>query len=71
MSPAFADACDPIFTRVISILERIELRESVDRDFERRRIESLFQEAEGRVSDKAGWELARYALAAWIDDLLV
>ena len=71
MTPQFAAALDPIFLYVLQLLQRISEGQSVDIDAERDRIENRFREAETHLSGKQGWELAKYALVAWIDEVLI
>ncbi len=71
MSPRFASAVDPIFLYVLRLLDRIGRGDAISYETERDRIENRFREAEAQVGDKKGWELARYALAAWIDEVLI
>ena len=69
MNPRFASAVDPIFLHVLRLLDRIGQGDSISPDDERERIENRFREAESQASDKNGWELAKYALVAWIDEV--
>ncbi|RIK73120.1 MAG: DotU family type IV/VI secretion system protein [Planctomycetota bacterium] len=71
MSPQFSAAVDPILLKVIALMERIEKNEVTSPQWERQSLETLFREAEGQVTDAAAWNLAKYALASWIDDLLI
>jgi type VI secretion system protein ImpK len=71
MTPRFASAVDPIVLYVLELLERIAQGRPARADEERDQILNRFRAAEAMVSEKPGWELAKYALAAWIDDMLV
>jgi type VI secretion system protein ImpK len=71
MSPQFAAAVDPIFLKVIALMDRVEKNLVTAPDWERQSLETLFRESESQVSDAASWNLAKYALASWIDDLLI
>lgn len=71
MSPTFARAVDPIFLRVVELVERINANERSSPQEERMRVLTLFDEAEAVVGAGREWELAKYALVSWIDELLV
>ena len=71
MTPTFARAVDPIFLRVVELIERIESRAGVSAREERMRLLALFDEAEAVVGAGREWELAKYALVSWIDEILV
>lgn len=71
MNPNFASAVDPIFLKVLALMDRVERNEVTSPDWERQSLETVFRESESHQSDATGWNLAKYALAAWIDDLLI
>jgi type VI secretion system protein ImpK len=71
MNPHFATAVDPIFLKVLALMDRVEKNEVTSPESERQAIDALFRESEALQSDAAGWSLAKYALASWIDDLLI
>jgi type VI secretion system protein ImpK len=71
MTPQFAAAVDPIFQHVLELLERINRSERLDPSEEGRRIQNWLREAEAHLGQKKDWELAKYALVSWIDDLLI
>jgi len=71
MNPHFAAAVDPIFLKVLALMDRVEKNEVTSPDWERQSLETLFRESEANQSDATGWNLAKYGLAAWIDDLLI
>lgn len=71
MSPPFASAVDPIFLKVIALMERVERGDVASPDWERQALDNQFRESEAQTSDGAGWALAKYALASWIDDLMI
>lgn len=70
MTPQFSAAVDPIVIRVIALMERVDKSDVTSPQAERQALETLFREAEGQLTDSAAWNLAKYALACWIDDLL-
>jgi len=71
MTPFFAEALDPIILTVLELLERISRNEPVQPQEERSFLQNRFHEAEARVGQKRDWQLAKYALTAWIDDMLI
>jgi len=71
MTPNFASAIDPIFLHILSLLERISSGQTASASEERATILNLLREAEARLGQKSDWELAKYALTAWIDDMLI
>jgi type VI secretion system protein ImpK len=71
MTPQFSAAVDPIFLKVLALMDRVDKNEVTAPDWERQSLETLFREAEGQLTDAAAWNLAKYALASWIDDLLI
>jgi type VI secretion system protein ImpK len=71
MTPNFAQAVDPIYLYVLALLDRIgRSAKTVPRE-ERARIRALIDEAEARLGFGTEWELAKYALVSWIDEMLV
>ena len=71
MSPKFAQAVDPIFLHVLNLLDRIGRGEPLDMRAERVSIRGWFDQAEAILGQNTEWELAKYALAAWIDEVLI
>ena len=71
MTPKFAEAVDPIFLHVLDLLERITGNESPVASDERVRIRSWIDQAEATLGQRPEWQLAKYALVAWIDDVLI
>jgi type VI secretion system protein ImpK len=71
MTPNFAQAVDPIFLYVLALLDRISKDAKPKPQEERARIRALIDEAEARLGSGAEWELAKYALVSWIDEMLV
>ena len=72
MTPRFADAVDPILIHVFSLLERIDGGAEISPTEEKRTLEGLLQQADNRLSGHAeSWEIAKYALVTWIDEMLV
>ncbi len=71
MTPKFAKAVDPIFMHMLRLLDRIESAESPDPGEERIQIRALIDQAEAMLGLGSEWELAKYALVSWIDEMLI
>ncbi|MCO8121103.1 DotU family type IV/VI secretion system protein [Stieleria sp. TO1_6] len=71
MSPEFASAVDPIFMYVSSIVDAIEANKNPAAEDVNTTVRGLIDSAETRLGQRPDWELAKYALAAWVDDLLI
>lgn len=71
MTPSFAAAVDPVFLHVLGLLERIANSERPTPSEERVTINNALRNAEAQIGQKKDWELAKYALVAWIDDVLI
>lgn len=75
MNLKFAERVDPLFDFVLEILERAEAGEDPDPEEVREEILKRLQDAD-QVLGKSqkwhdAWQLARYAVVAWIDEVLV
>lgn len=71
MTPTFAHAVDPIILEVLEVVDEIADKPALPPATIRARIHQRFQAAEDAISQKSGWELAKYALACWTDELLI
>jgi len=71
MKTNFSKAVDPVFLHVLELLERIAANESPDPGEERSRIRARLDQAELRLGQVDQWQLAKYALVAWIDEMLI
>jgi type VI secretion system protein ImpK len=71
MTPTFAQAVDPIFLHVLDLLDRISQDEKPSAQHQRLRIGALIDQAEAVVGSGQEWELAKYAIVSWIDEMLV
>jgi type VI secretion system protein ImpK len=71
MTPQFAQAVDPIFLAMLNLLDQIGQNQPVSPQNERYRIVAAVDHAEGALGGGVEWELAKYALVAWIDEMLV
>jgi type VI secretion system protein ImpK len=71
MTPDFAKAVDPIFEYVLGLIDRIEQGEEPDPAQTQTYIHAvLFNRAEQELRAAPQWQLAKYGLVAWIDELL-
>ncbi|NQU23378.1 MAG: DotU family type IV/VI secretion system protein [Candidatus Nealsonbacteria bacterium] len=71
MTPKFAKAVDPVFMRVLGLLERIERDRNLSPEEERVTIRSDLDAAERRLGQSEEWKLAKYGLVSWIDEVLI
>lgn len=71
MTPSFSSAIDPVFLHVLGVLDKIGRNERLSPEAERAAILNWLREAESQVGQKQEWELAKYALVAWIDDMMI
>jgi len=71
MTPKFAQAVDPIFLYVLDLLDRINRDESASPQEDHLRICALIDQAEAIVGASPEWEIAKYAIVSWIDEMLV
>lgn len=71
MTPKFAQAVDPIFLYVLALLDRISRGDSPKPEEERLRIRTLIDQAEAALGSGGQWELAKYSVVSWVDEMLV
>lgn len=71
MTPEFAEAVDPIFMRVLGLLEKIGRDENPSAEDERLHIRGFLDQAKARLGQREDWQLAKYALVVWIDEVLI
>lgn len=72
MTPQFAKAVDPVFLGVLGLVERLEKGEQPNPEEERAAIRKALDDVEmAGISQTREWELSRYALVAWIDEVLI
>jgi type VI secretion system protein ImpK len=71
MRPEFSKAVDPVFSHVLGLLEQIERGESLAVEEERLRVCNRLEKAESMLGQGPDWQLAKYALVSWIDDVLI
>ena len=71
MTPEFAKAVDPIFLGVLGLLDRIGRDEPLNAEEERVRIRGALDQAEALLGQGDDWQVAKYGLVAWIDEVLI
>jgi len=71
MTPNLARAVDPIFIHVLDLLEKIKNDERPSPEEERLRFRALIDQAEAIIGGGSEWELSKYAIVSWIDEMLV
>lgn len=71
MTPQFAQAVDRIFLAVLGLLDRIGRNEPLVPSEERVRIRAALDHAESQLGQSPDWQLSKYALVTWIDDVLI
>lgn len=71
MTPEFAEAVDPVFLHVLEMLERISRGERPDPHEERLHIRGWLDRAERKLGQQVDWDLAKYGLVSWIDEVLI
>jgi type VI secretion system protein ImpK len=74
MTPKFAEAVDPVFLHVLDLLDRIKQSpdtSSLSPGEERGTIKYWLDQARAKLGDTKDWELAKYALVSWIDEVLI
>lgn len=70
MSPQFAQSVDPIILHVLNLLDRINEGQPAVPEEERVRIRLLIDQGEAIAGATPDWELAKYAIVSWIDEVL-
>jgi type VI secretion system protein ImpK len=71
MTPQFAQAVDPIFLAMLDLSDLIGNNQPISPQNERYRLVAAVDHAEAALGGGVEWELAKYALVSWIDELLV
>lgn len=71
MTPEFAAAIDPVFLHVLGVLERIAQSQALSPQEERVAVMNWLRQAEAQLGQRPDWEHAKFALVAWIDDMLI
>ncbi len=71
MTPKHSLAVDPLLLHMLGLLDRISYGEEPNPLDERLRIRALLDQGEAIVGAGREWELSKYALVSWIDEMLV
>lgn len=71
MTPQFAKSVDPIFLFGVDLIHRATSGAPVAAEHEHLRARAIFEQAEAELGAEKEWELAKYALVSWIDEMLV
>ena len=72
MTPNFAKAVDPRFVHVLKLLDRLQEQDRVHSpENERFSIINLIDRASATLGSGDEWNLAKYALVSWIDEMLL
>lgn len=71
MNPKQSFAVDPVFLHVLHLLDRIAEGADPDPQEEQIQIRALLDQGEAMVGSGESWELTKYALVSWIDEVLV
>ena len=71
MTPKFSEAVDNLFLHVLRLLERIDRGEPANAKDERQHIRGWIDQAEAILGQSPDWQLAKYALVAWVDEVLI
>lgn len=72
MSPQFAQHLDPIFLRVLGVIDSINAGSQPSAEQTQRLLNDQFRRAERQLSRTHGeaWDLAKFALTSWIDETM-
>ena len=71
MTPKFAEAVDPVFLQVLGLLDRIGRDQNPSPQEERLKIRGWLDQAQAILGQSQDWQFAKYALVAWIDEVLI
>jgi len=71
MTPRHSLAVDPFLLHVLGLLDRLSEGQSPNPLDERARIIALLDQGEAVVGAGREWELSKYALVSWVDEMLV
>jgi type VI secretion system protein ImpK len=71
MTPEFAKAVDPVFLHVFRLIDRITDGENASQEEERAGIRGKLDQAAAALGETPDWELTKYALVSWIDEMLI
>lgn len=71
MTPKYSLTVDPVFLHVLDLLDRISEGDDPNPTEEHIQIRALLDQGESIVGAGEEWELTKYALVSWIDEVLV
>lgn len=71
MTPKQSVAVDPVFLHILNLLDRIAEGNDPDPKEERIQIRALLDQGEAIMGSGENWELTKYALVSWIDEVLL
>ncbi|MFT5299929.1 MAG: type VI secretion system protein ImpK [Mariniblastus sp.] len=71
MTPKHSLTVDPVFLHVLDLLDRIAEGEDPNPNEEHVQIRALLDQGESIVGSGEEWELTKYAMVSWIDEVLV
>ncbi|MCE9607505.1 MAG: DotU family type IV/VI secretion system protein [Planctomycetia bacterium] len=71
MTPKHSLAVDPVLLHMLGLLDRLAEGQSPNPLDERIRIRALLDQGEAIVGSGREWDLSKYALVSWIDEMLV
>lgn len=71
MNPRFAAAVDPVFLCALQALERLDRGQQLDPLELSRELLQRLADGDAVAGLERSWQLAKYALVAWIDEMLV
>jgi type VI secretion system protein ImpK len=71
MTPKHSLAVDPVLLHVLGLIDRVTEGQSPNPLDERIRIRALLDQGEAVVGSGREWDLSKYALVSWIDEMLV
>lgn len=72
MTPNFAKAVDPIFVHVLRLLDRLQDQDRVhSAENERFLMLNLFDRVSATLGSGEEWNLSKYALVSWIDEMML
>lgn len=64
-------AVDPVLRQALSLIERIRQGAPIHAEAERRQLLARFYAGDALLGNTHSWKLASYAVASWIDEMLV
>jgi type VI secretion system protein ImpK len=71
VTPRFAAAVDPVFRQGLLLLDRIQRGDVLDPPREQQHLVACLEQGGLIAGASREWELAKYALVSWLDELLV